>query len=84
MNQYKCPVNCPRLFSVLAINSFRDVVVITLYTVMIKQLLSSIPIPLKVKPQLENIVLKLAAKAMTMRILPLAVDNLEGNILQLG
>lgn len=51
---------------------------------MIKQLLSSIPIPLKVKPQLENIVLKLAAKAMTMRILPLAVDNLEGNILQLG
>lgn len=36
------------------------------------------------KPQLENIVLKLAAKAMTMRILPFTVDNLEGNILQLS
>lgn len=33
------------------------------------------------KPELENIVLKLAAESMTMRILPFAVDNLEGNIL---
>lgn len=45
--------------------------------------LSSIPIPLEMKPQLENIVLKLATKAMTMRIFPFTVDNLEGNILQL-
>ena len=44
-------------------------------------LLSSISISLKMKPELENIVLKLAAESMTMRILPFAVDNLEGNIL---
>lgn len=50
---------------------------------MIKWLLSSIPIPLEVKPELKNIVLKLAAKAMTMRILPFTVDNLEGNILEI-
>lgn len=46
------------------------------------QLLSSIPIPLKVKPELENVVLKLTAKTMAMRIFPLSVDNLEGNILK--
>jgi len=45
------------------------------------ELLSAIPIPLKVKPKLENVVLKLTAEAMPMRILPLSVDNLEGNIL---
>jgi len=45
--------------------------------------LSSISVPLKMKPQLENIVLKLTAKAMAMRIFPFTIDNLEGNILQL-
>lgn len=46
------------------------------------QCLSAIPIPLKVEPKLENVVLKLAAETMTMWILPLSVDYLEGNILR--
>lgn len=34
------------------------------------------------KPKLENVVLKLTAEPMAMRIFPLSVDNLEGNVLQ--
>ena len=43
---------------------------------------SAIPIPLKMKPQLENIVLELTTKTMPMGILPLTVHNCEGNILK--
>lgn len=34
------------------------------------------------KPKLENVVLKLTAETMAMRVFPLSVDNLEGDVLQ--
>lgn len=33
------------------------------------------------KPKLENVVLKLTAEPMAMRVFPLSVDNLEGDVL---
>ena len=45
-------------------------------------LLSTIAVSLKVEPQLEDVVLELAAEPTLVRILPFPVDNLEGNVLQ--
>ena len=46
------------------------------------RILSSISISLEVKPQLKIIILELTAKAMSVRIFPLAVHDLESNVLQ--
>lgn len=42
---------------------------------------TSVAIPLEMKPQLENIVVKLAAEAPFVRILPLPVDDFESDVL---
>uniref|UniRef100_A0A672UIP1 Uncharacterized protein n=1 Tax=Strigops habroptila TaxID=2489341 RepID=A0A672UIP1_STRHB len=42
---------------------------------------SAVAVPLEVEPELEDPVGKLAAEAMPVGILPLAVDNLEGDVL---
>ena len=42
---------------------------------------SPISVTLKVKPQLEDVIVKLTAKASLVWIFPLTVDNLESNIL---
>lgn len=44
--------------------------------------LSPISVPLEPEPQLHDIVVELALEAMLPWILPLPVDNLEGNVLQ--
>ena len=43
--------------------------------------LSPVSVSFKMEPQLEDVVVKLASEAPLVAILPLLVDNLEGNIL---
>lgn len=43
--------------------------------------LAAIAVPLEVEPQLEDVVVEVAAEAALVRVLPLAVDDLEGDVL---
>ena len=42
---------------------------------------SAVPIPFEVKPELEDVVLELASEPLSVGILPLPVDDLEGDVL---
>lgn len=44
-------------------------------------LLSPVAIPLEVEPQLEDAIGELTTEAMSVRVLPLPVNNLKGNVL---
>lgn len=43
--------------------------------------LPAVAVPLEVEPQLEDVVVEVAAEAALVRVLPLAVDDLEGDVL---
>lgn len=43
--------------------------------------LASVAVPLEVEPQLENVVVEMAAEAAFVRVLPLAVHDLERDVL---
>lgn len=43
--------------------------------------LAAVAVALEVEPQLENVVVELTAEAALVRVLPLAVHDLEGNVL---
>lgn len=43
--------------------------------------LSPVAVPLEVEPQLEDAIGELTAEAVSVRVLPLSVYNLKGNVL---
>ena len=46
----------------------------------VRSCLSSVSVSLEVKPQLENVIMKLAPKPSFVRVLPFPVHNLEGDV----
>lgn len=54
---------------------------ITIHSPVMAISLTPIAVSLEVEPELEDVVVEVAAEAALVRVLPLAVDDLEGDVL---